>query len=303
LAPPSTLVRLRWLAFVGVAGISFAPIFVRLAAVSPSTAAFYRTFYALPILWLLRLRVRRADTRSTEDRLWALAAGVLFGGDLAVWHRSIEAVGAGLATVLGNMQVFFVALAAWALQGERPRPALFLALPPMFVGVVLSSGLGRADAYGTDPWRGVAYGVATALFYTAFLLVFRRANAGEGPVVGPWLDATAGAVVTIVVWGALDGGLDYAFTWPAHGWLLGLAVVPHVVSWQLIAGALPRMPAVETSVLLLAQPVLAVVWGTVLLRENLSPLQVAGVVLVMAGIAFVSLSAARRSDTMIRSRS
>jgi drug/metabolite transporter (DMT)-like permease len=287
------------LAILGVVGISFAPVFVRLAAVSPSTTGFFRTLYALPVLWILWLRVRRRDLRSRGERLLAVAAGAMFGCDLAVWHRSIEAVGGGLATVLGNTQVFFVALAAWALQGERPRAAVFLALPPMFAGVVLTSGLGRPGAYGADPWRGVAYGIATALFYSAFLLLFRRANAGgRSPVVGPWLDATAGAVVAIWLWGTLDGGLDYVFVWPAHGWLLALAAVPHVVSWQLIAGALPRMPAIETSILLLGQPVLAVVWGTLLLGEDLSPLQIAGVALVMAGIAYISLSTGRRSDTI-----
>jgi drug/metabolite transporter (DMT)-like permease len=297
------LLRLRSLAFLGVVGISFAPVFVRLAAVSPSTAGFFRTLYALPVLAVLWLRVRERDLRTRRERLVAVAAGVLFGCDLAVWHRSIDAVGAGLATVLGNTQVFFVALAAWALQGERPRPALFVALPPMFAGVVLTSGLGRPEAYGAEPWKGVLYGIVTALFYTAFLLVFRRANAGRGPVIGPWLDATAGAVVTLALSGILDGELDVAFAWPAHGWLLALAAVPHVVSWQLIAGALPRMPAVETSVLLLGQPVLAVVWGTLLLREDPSPLQVSGVVLVLAGIAFISFSRARGSETMAAPRS
>lgn len=293
------MLRLRSLAFLGVVGISFAPVFVRLAGVSPSTAGFFRAFYALPVLALLWWRVRHRDQRALGERLIAVAAGVLFGCDLAVWHRSIDAVGAGLATVLGNTQVFFVALAAWAIQGERPRPAVFLALPPMFAGVVLTSGLGRPEAYGADPWKGVLFGIATALFYTAFLLVFRRANAGGGPVIGPWLDATAAAAVTLAVSGVLDGELDLAFAWPAHGWLLALAAIPHVISWQLIAGALPRMPAVETSVLLLGQPVLAVVWGTLLLAEDLSPLQATGVVLVMAGIAFISLSGAlRRSDTI-----
>lgn len=298
------MLRVRTLAFLGVVGISFAPVFVRLAAVSPSTTGFFRALYALPVLVLLWLPVRRRDLRTPGQRLLALAAGGLFGCDLEVWHRSIEAVGAGLATVLGNTQVFFVALAAWALQGERPRRALFVALPPMFAGVVLTSGLGRPEAYGADPVAGVVYGLLTALFYSSFLLVFRRANAGErSPVIGPWMDATVGIVLSIWLWGTLDGGLDFIFVWPAHGWLMALAAVPHVVSWQLIARALPRMPAVETSVLLLGQPVLAVLWGTLLLSERLSALQAGGVGLVLAGIAFLSLSAARRSDTIAGPRS
>ena len=46
----------------------------------------------------------------------------MFAADLTFWHHSIDAVGAGLATVLGNIQVVFVGLLAWAL-GERPTTA------------------------------------------------------------------------------------------------------------------------------------------------------------------------------------
>ena len=53
--------------------------------------------------------------------LWG--AGVLFAADLTFWHHSIEAVGAGLATVLGNIQVVLVGLLAWVVLGERPETA------------------------------------------------------------------------------------------------------------------------------------------------------------------------------------
>ena len=48
---------------------------------------------------------------------------MIFAADLTFWHYSIEAVGAGLATVLGNIQVVLVALLAWAVLGERPAAA------------------------------------------------------------------------------------------------------------------------------------------------------------------------------------
>ena len=53
-----------------------------------------------------------------------------------------------------------------------------------------------------------------------------------------------------------DRHFAFAPVWPAHGWLIMLALVSQVFGWMLIATALPRLPAVETSVLLLGQPVL-----------------------------------------------
>ena len=50
----------------------------------------------------------------------AVGAGVFFAADLIMWHHSIDDVGAGLATVLANIQVVVVPLVAWAVLSERP---------------------------------------------------------------------------------------------------------------------------------------------------------------------------------------
>lgn len=91
--------------------IAFSAILFRYADVSPSTGAFFRCVYALPPLVLLGwLEDRRLGPRSRRARGFALLAGAFFAADLVLWHHSIEAVGAGLATVLGNTQVLMVGL-------------------------------------------------------------------------------------------------------------------------------------------------------------------------------------------------
>ncbi|MGH2678626.1 MAG: EamA family transporter, partial [Actinomycetota bacterium] len=102
-------------AVAGALCIAFSGIFVRLADVAPDTAAVFRCLFAVPALALVAAGERRRfGPRTRRDRFLAMVAGVFFALDLAFWHRSIEAVGAGLATVLGNLQVVFVAVAAWA---------------------------------------------------------------------------------------------------------------------------------------------------------------------------------------------
>ena len=88
-------------ALSGAAGalvIAFSAILVRLAHVSPETAAVFRCVYALPALGLLAwIERQRYGPRASRDRLVALSAGVFFAIDLICWHHSIAAVGAGLA--------------------------------------------------------------------------------------------------------------------------------------------------------------------------------------------------------------
>ena len=73
------------------------------------------------------------------------------------------------------------------------------------------------------------------------------------------------------------------------GGCCALALGPQGIGWLLIAIALPRLAALETSVLLLLQPGLTVLWAWLLFAENLSGLQWIGVALVLGGVGFVSM--------------
>jgi drug/metabolite transporter (DMT)-like permease len=278
-------------AVAGALCIAFSGILVRLADVSPDTAAVFRCLYALPLLALLAIRERRRlGPRTRRERWLALAAGMFFALDLAFWHRSIEAVGAGLATVLGNFQIVFVALVAWAALGERPSPMLLGAIPVALAGIVMISGVLEDGAFGDDPVAGVVFGVLTALAYTGFILILRRGNQDVRRPAGPLLDATATSAVVGAVIGLSLGTLDPLPGWPAQGWLVVLALTAQVLGWLLISVSLPRLPAAVTSVLLTIQPVGAVLLAMAILGENPSGLQLLGVALVLTGVVAVGLS-------------
>ncbi len=279
----------RLWAMGGVVLISFSAIFVRLADVAPTTSAFFRSAYALPFLAAIWLWQRNDSRRPRRDRLLAFVAGIFLGLDLAFWHRAIEYIGAGLSTVLGSTQVAFVGLLAWWILGERPRQAAMVAVPVVFAGVTLISGLGTSGSYGQDPFLGVVFGVLTGITYAVFLLMFRTAGRGLGAPAGPLLDATLGSVLGCLAVGLVDGQLDFTVTWPAHGWLLAMAVGSQVVGWQLIGAALPRLPALETSIVLLVQPMITVVWARLIFAEQLSPVQGIGILLVLSGVGWLSM--------------
>lgn len=277
------------LALLGVLSISFSGVFVRLAAVSPVTATFYRAAYAVPVLAVVWAFYRSDDARPRRARLLALASGAVLGLELAVWHRSIALIGVGLATVLANVQVVVVALGAWILYGDRPRARTAAIIGGVLVGAALTSGLARPDAYGSAPIAGVVLGTLAGGCYAIFLLMFRAANRTLAPTAGPLLDATMGTLIGALLCAPFDPRFAFAPSWPAHLWLALLALVAQVVGWLLIATALPRLPALETSILLLVQPVFALVWGVLLFTERLSPLQWLGAALVLAGVGSISL--------------
>lgn len=278
-------------ALAGAVAIAFSAILYRLADVSPSTGAFFRSAYALPPLLLLAwLEDRRLGPRPWKTRLWAWLAGAFLAFDLIVWHRAIEYVGAGLATVLGNTQVLLVGVAAWLLFRERPSRAAMVAIPVAMGGVVLISGALEDGAYGDDPGLGVVFGLLTGVAYTGFLLALRHGASDLRRVAGPLSDATLACALLVVPPGLALGELDFLPPPSAHLWLLLLALSSQVFGWLLITVSLPRLPAVVTSVLLTLQPVCAVLFAAVLLDEDPSALQLVGVAAILSGLLLASAS-------------
>jgi drug/metabolite transporter (DMT)-like permease len=281
--------RPRAMAIAGALTIAFSAILVKQAGVSPSTAAIFRCAYALPVLGMLAWwEAKRLGPRSRRDRALAALAGVFFSVDLICWHHAIEDVGAGLATVLGNLQVAFIPLVAWLALGERPAARVIATLPLVLSGVVLISGALEDGGYGANPSQGVVYGLATGLAYTGFILVLRAGSGAQRRVAGPLFDATFVATVMAIAIGAVVGDADLVPSWPAHAWLLILALTSQVLGWLLISASLPRLPAALTSLLLTIQPVGSVLLGVILFAESPSALQLVGVAAILGGLVMVA---------------
>ncbi len=293
---PRTLQRMeRWLtsernvricAVLGAVAIAFSSILVRLSHASPSTAAIFRCVYALPLLWLIATREdRRLGPRPWRQRVPAIASGVFFAADLLLWHRSIADVGAGLATVLANIQVVLVPLVAWAILSERPARQVLAALPVSLLGVLLISGALEQGAYGRDPTRGTLFGLGAGIAYVGFLLLLRRGRSGSaapgGTPVRRHGDRCRAVRGCRADRSATPGSSPRG---PAPAWLITLALTSQVLGWLLITSSLPRLPAALTSLLLTVQPVGSVALGAVIFAEAPSSLQLIGVALVLAAL-------------------
>ena len=277
-------------AVLGALTIAGSAVLVRLADVPPSTAAFFRCAYALPPLALLWwYERRRYGPRPASQVRLAWFAGVFFAADLILWHHAINQVGAGLATVLGNTQVVVVPLGAWLFLGERPSSRVAISVPIVLIGVVLISGVIGTGAYGANPVLGVFLGLLTGLAYGGFILVQRGANADQRRPASPLFDATLSTAVITLFVGLPLGEIDLVPSWPAHGYLLILALGIQVVGWLLISISLPRLPAAITSVVLTIQPVASVLLGVWILSEAPSALQLLGVVFIIAGLLLATV--------------
>ncbi len=279
----SELKRTMSIALVGALAISFAPILYSVSNLNPLSGAFFRMIYALPFLALIIWFRGIDDNRTFNTRLIAIGAGIVFAIDFVSYHSSVDWIGAGISTLIGNSQVLIVTLMSWWLLGERPNLSILIALPIVMLGLLLISGIWDDEPYGSNPVRGV------------IAIIYRFANRELAPATSLQFDSTAGCVFGLLVISILPlqalhiEPIDFQPTWPGHGWILLLAIVGQVFGWLAISYSLPRLPAAHTSFVLLLQPVLTIVWGVILLSELPSIQQFLGMCLILGSIVGVTV--------------
>ncbi|MFF8593981.1 DMT family transporter [Streptomyces sp. NPDC015220] len=274
---------------VGALCVSASAVLLGLARTEPGTASFYRCALALPALLLLAVPEHRREGSPSRGQVGlALLAGGAFAGDMLLWTQAIGEVGAGLSTVLVNVQVVLVPLLARLIDRE-PVPRRFLLWGPVIlVGVVLTGGIVEGGASGSDPWWGTLHAVLAAVCYSVFLFLLRRGGHG-GQVRQPYAVVIASAAVVSLVAGLLRYGMDFTPGRQVLGRLLAVAVSSQVVGWLLVATFSPLLASHVGAVLLLLTPVGAVALGAVVLGERPTLLQLSGCALILAGAYFAGV--------------
>lgn len=269
--------------FAGAIAIASSALFVKVSETGPVSTAFWRVFLALPLLWAWALAggwtAHAANYRAQRGLMWA--AGLFFVGDLAVWHWSIVLTSVANATLLANLAPIFVTLAAWLIFRQTPTGLFLAGLALALSGMALLIGGDFQVAGGA--LLGNILGVITAMFYAGYQMVVTRLRASVSTAS---IMAWSSAITTLVLLPlALVSGEQF-FPVSSIGWikLLGLALVSQVAGQSLIAYAMAHLPATLSSVALLLQPVIAALLAAALLGEAMYPLQIAGGVMMLAGI-------------------
>lgn len=286
-AHPQRAAGLQLLAGATIIGTN--GLMVRLAAMPPTAVAFWRMLLAG--LLLAVLVTLRHGWQPLPRKAWRwLAVPVLaFAVDLWMWHKSILLVGPGLATLLANAQVFFMALAGVLLFRERLGPRFVAGVLLAFFGLWLLLGGDWATLSPQYRW-GVWLGLATGLAYAAYNVGIKRtqALAGAGrarvPVEQVLCLAAFGSALCLGMIGWAEGEVFQPPSLHAWGLLLVLAAVGHCLSWVLISRAMGVLPVAMAGLLLLAQPIVAYLLDAALFDVPVLPRQWLGLLASLAGI-------------------
>jgi drug/metabolite transporter (DMT)-like permease len=274
---------------IGAAMISTTSIFVRWAHVAPTTSAFYRMLFGGIMLFLLLLARRQWRGPSMAELLVLTFPALTFGLDLMMWHRSIREVGPGLATLLGNLQVFIMAGVGIVFYRERPGWRFAFGVLLALAGLWLLVGVGW-DKLTPAYHLGVLLGLLTGVAYAVFMLSLRRAQLRSARLTPEWTLCVVSLLCALALGGAVAfEGAGFAIP-DAQSWLalLGLGLFGQVLGWVLIARAMPQLPASLVGLLLLLQPMLSFLLDVILFGRPTAVDDWIGLGLSLVGIFIAS---------------
>ena len=271
--------------FAGAIMISFSPVFVNLASVSPTVSGFYRVLIGgVALAAFIVLTGRRL---SFSRNIWRALIGsaVFFALDLWFWHRSIVYIGPGLSTLISNLQVFFMMAAGALLLRQKPTALQLLAVPLAIFGLALIVGPDWNEA--RPNYRlGVVFGILTAASYAGYLLCMRLARL-ESPHAVPMREVAAMSLMVVVILGvtAVAEGESLAITSVNDAvWLLGYGLLCHAVGLMFIASSLAKVTTTEVGIALLLQPALSYVWDILFFGRPVTGLETTGALITLFAI-------------------
>jgi len=268
-------------------GTTWAAIRVSLEGVPPFTGVALRLAVAsIVLLCLMRvLRIRCAGTRE-ERRIWALNAILSFSGSYGIVHWAEQSIPSGLASVLFATFPLFVALLAHhALPGDRLTARGISGVLIGFAGVavIFSEDLTRLG----DPRAGLASIVmlGAPLVSAVASVGAKRWGAGIHPFSMTAVPMGLASILMGIMALVFERGKPLHLAPRPMAAVLYLALMGSALTFSLYYWLLARIAATRVALMAFTIPVVAVLFGALVMQEPVTARTLAGGALVIAGVA------------------
>ena len=279
---PGALLALSAAALWGFAAVVAKDVF---SAVSPLRVAQTRALATAVILLAFVGFIARTRPRLPRETLGLVA---LFGAALALvngsYYLAIRRLPVGVALTIQYLAPLIVLV----VRRHRVSRRLWAAAGCCVIGAALVSGIATGFSGSVT---GLLFAAVSAGGFASYLLL--------GEAVAKKVGATAsvafGFSAASIVWAVVQPWWSYPFG-PLGGWGVGwrmavVCILGTVVPFCLMVAAVRKISAGPAGVLATAEPGFGALFALMLLGESLTPLQVVGLVLVVAGVGAVEAAA------------
>jgi drug/metabolite transporter (DMT)-like permease len=260
--------------------------------VEVNSILFFRYAIAVVILGCVLLCDRQSFKVSWRQAGILLMLGLLYTASSLTLFEAYKYIPSGLATTLVFLYPVLVALIMVFLRVVPSWP-VWLAIAATFVGVIIMT---QSDATQQISPLGVMLSIVSALVYALFIVIINRSKV-ISTISNSLLTFYAlcvGAVVFLCRIGVSDAdiltGIDTRLDWLN---LVGLALLPTIVSTASLAIATRNIGATKASVLGVFEPITAILVGTLVFGETLTDNIIIGITIAMVAVTFMIITTKR----------
>lgn len=284
--PPARRLLLAGLLLGVVAVWGWTFVIVKEAVAIYGVLPFLAVRFTLGTACLGAVCARRVHRRTLRS---GAAIGLVLGAAFLLQTFGLAHTSASNTGLITGLFVVFAPLANRVFFGVRIRGALWAAIGLSLVGLALLTGAGPA---GLGLGELLTLGCA-ALFGLHVAMLDRYAKGHDATVLA--CGQLAGATLLFLVFCAGTGGLVMP---PASVWfaLLITGVLASAVAYLVQTFVQQRLSAVETALIMLLEPLFAVLFGYLLQGDRMTPLQISGGVLMVMTMAVTELRAKKPAE-------
>ncbi len=274
-----------------ITGITYGlnPLFAKpLMNAGASTEAILLFRYGIAVILLgAYLLLKKENFRITLKQAGVLLSlGLLYTASSTFLFEAYKYIASGLATTLVFLFPAMVAIIMVFLKVVPSWP-VWLSIAATFAGVMIMTG--GAGAEKVNP-LGVWFSIASAFVYALFIVIINRSKVISSIpnsllTFYALLTGTFFFIGRCLFSGAdLMAGIDGGMAWCN---LIGLAVLPTIVSTASLAVATRNIGATKASVLGVFEPITAILVGTLVFGETLTPNIIAGILISIVAVTFM----------------
>ena len=247
---------------------------------------FFRYGLSVLILGGFMVISRQSFSLSWRQFRILLLLGILYTSSSLLLFESYNYIASGLATTIVFLYPVIVALIMVFLK-VIPSWKVWISIFATFIGVIAMT---HSDSTTAINPTGIVLSLGSATAYSIFIVIINK-NKAIASISNSLLTFYAlfvGALIFItrILWTGTDitSGIDNYFSWIN---LIGLALLPTIVSTATLAVATRNIGATKASVLGVFEPITAILIGTLVFNEPLTTGIIVGIIISIAAITFM----------------
>ncbi|MEN7550463.1 DMT family transporter [Rapidithrix thailandica] len=258
---------------------------------------FAQAFIGAFILWAFVLfRVVKNKSLKLIGNWKLLLAGTSMGVTAYTYYLSVEYIPASLAIVLLMQVTWMSILAEWIFFKKKPSSIQITSTCFLFIGTILAGDFLNTDNVDLS-LLGILLAILSALLYTLYVL-FTSKLGNDVPMFEKSALMTTGSALMILLINLKSITTSHHFDVGLLQWGIFLAIFGTVIPPICFTTGMPKVGPGISSILITLELPAAVFCAHIILHEQVVPLQVVGILIMLISIIYLNLATTKKEKRL-----